>query len=45
MSVILTSALEWTKFGDDGGDEAPCRAASGLMRCTRTQSSLHASDS
>lgn len=25
MSVILTYKLEWTKFGDDGGDEAPCR--------------------
>lgn len=30
MSVILTSSLEWTKFGDAGDDEAPCGAASGV---------------
>lgn len=30
MSVILTYKLEWTKFGDDGGDEAPCRVESGV---------------
>lgn len=27
MSVILTSMLQWTKFGDVGGDEAPCCGA------------------